>query len=440
MTAKLIRHPDQLVLVGAPTSAAADAKGVENGPEALRATGIVDRLRQVGYELNDIGDLPVQLPQPDPESPRARNMKGVLAMLDPLRVKIEQSAKAHAFPLILGGDVTVAVALVAGLRRQAASLGLIHIGRHADLHTPMQTDDGLVAPMTVSHLVGQGAAELVRFWKEPPLVREPDLALFGLAEPDAFDRERLAKLAIRRFPIEKIRRDGARTAAESTLERLRAGKRDFVALLLMDVFAPEEVPGGARAGQGGLTAAEVGEALNCFAARPTFAGLAVCGYDPALDPEHRGAETVARLVVEALAARHTALIQPPEAEKETGEGEPSAPAEEKPKGEKPGEAPQASAEPETKPEAKPEAPAEPEASAEPAAQPEAKPEAEAKPAPEAAEQPAEGETAPEAESAAAPSAGEAVEEPKEAASATATNSAAAPGGTPPSGEPEPGKP
>ena len=112
MTAKLIRHPDQLVLVGAPTSAAAAAKGVENGPEALRAAGIADRLRQVGYQVTDVGDLPVQLPQSDPDNPRARNMKGVLAMLDPLRLRIEQSAKSHAFPLVLGGAVTGAVVVL----------------------------------------------------------------------------------------------------------------------------------------------------------------------------------------------------------------------------------------------------------------------------------------------------------------------------------------
>ena len=431
MTAKLIRHPDQLVLVGAPTSAAAAAKGVENGPEALRAAGIADRLRQVGYQVTDVGDLPVQLPQSDPDNPRARNMKGVLAMLDPLRLRIEQSAKSHAFPLVLGGDVTVAVALVAGLRRQATSLGLIHMGRHADLHTPMQTDAGLIAPMTVSHLAGQGAAELVRFWKEPPLIREPDLALFGLAEPDAFDRERLSGMAIRRFPIERIRRDGALATAEAALERLRAGKRDFVVLLLMDVFSPEEVPGGARAGAGGLSAAEVGEALNCFAARPTFAGLAICGYDPALDPHGRGAGIIVRLITEALAARHAALIQPP-AEPEAAAEEPSAPAEApaKPEGEPGVEAkPAAAAETEAKPEAEPAAETEPETEpeSEPQPEPEAKPETEA-----AAE-------AVEAEPAVAPSAGAESDEARKEVAGAATNSTAGqPGGAPPSDEPEAG--
>ncbi|HVC00003.1 MAG TPA: arginase family protein [Candidatus Dormibacteraeota bacterium] len=323
MTAKLIRHPDQLALVGAPTSAAAPAAGVERGPAALRDLGILDRLRAAGYQVADPGDLPSQLFQPDPGNPRARNLKSVLAILEGLRVRVEQASKAHAFPLILGGDATVLVALVAGLRRQAPSLGLIHVSRYADLHTPTDTEDGFIGSMTVSHLVGQGAAELVRFWKSPPLVREPDLVAFGLDETDAIDRERLGRVAIRDFTIARIRSLGVRAAAEAALDHLRGNERDFVVHISWDAFSPEEVPGGPRGAAGGFSAAEVGEALNFFATREKFAGLSISGYDPELDPERRGGAAVVELVVGAMAARHTALLHPP-VEKEEAEQNPDS--------------------------------------------------------------------------------------------------------------------
>ena len=316
MTAKLIRHPDQLALIGAPTSAAAAAAGIERGPEALRAA-IGNRLVEVGYQTTDAGDLPVSLFEPDSESPRARNVRAALGVLESLKLRIEQTAKSHAFPLILGGDSTVVLALVAGLRRQAPSLGLVHIGRHADLHTPVFTDDGIVEAMTVSHLIGQGAPELVRFWKEPPLVREPDLVLFGLGGVGAVDRERLASTAVGRFPLERIRRAGVRVAAETARDRIRAGKRDFVVFLDASVFAAADVPGAPRGASEGLTLAEARETLACLSVLPTFAGLAVSGYDPALDPDGRGAAAIADLIVEALAARHTALVQPKPEETES---------------------------------------------------------------------------------------------------------------------------
>jgi arginase len=319
LSAKLIRQPDQLALVGAPTSAGAAGVGVERAPAALRAVGIVERLQEVGYQVTDTGDLPEQVFQPDPENPRARNLKGILAELDVLKPRIEQMAKAHAFPVVLGGDATIVLALAAGLRRQAPSLGLVHLGRYAGLHTPQRTEDGLVEPMIVSHLVGQGAAEMVRFWKDPPVVREPDVALFGLGALDAIDEQRLARLAVRRFPLARIRKMGVRAAAEMVLERLRGEKRDFVVHLSMDVVSREEFPAADRGEPGGLSLAEVTEALNCFAEQEKFAGLSISGYNPALDAEGRCAEIIVDLVVKTMAVRHTALIHPEPEEAEAAE-------------------------------------------------------------------------------------------------------------------------
>jgi arginase len=310
LAAKLIRHPDQLVLAGAPTSAAAASAGVERGPAAFREQGILDRLRAIGYHVSDAGDLPRHIFQPDPENPRTRNLKAVLAALETLRVRVEQAARAHAFPLILGGDASILVALVAGLRRQAPSLGLVHISRYADLHTPTHTEDGLIGPMTVSHLVGQGAAELVRFWKNPPLVREPDLVAFGLSETDPIDRERLGGVAIRAFSVARIRALGLRAAAESAMEHVRGNDRDFVVHLSCDVFPVNEVPGCARGEGSGLSVAEVGEAMNFWAAHEKFAGLSISGYNPDLDPERRGISAVVNLVIGAMAERRRVLLEP----------------------------------------------------------------------------------------------------------------------------------
>jgi arginase len=416
LSAKLIRQPDQLALVGAPTSAGAAGVGVERAPAALRAARIVERLQEVGYQVTDAGDLPEQIFQPDAENPRARNLKGILAELDVLKPRIEQMAKAHAFPVVLGGDATIVLALAAGLRRQAPSLGLVHLGRYADLHTPQRTEDGLVEPMIVSHLVGQGAAEMVRFWKDPPVVREPDVALFGLGALDAIDEQRLTRLAVRRFPLARIRKMGARAAAETVLERLRGEKRDFVVHLSMDVVSREEFPAADRGEPGGMSLAEVAEALNCFAEQEKFAGLSISGYNPALEAEGRCAEIIVDLVVKTMAVRHTALIhpQPEEEEAEAAEAAEAtaAGAEAAAAGEEKAETKEAAAV-----EATP-APQEAEAPAEAAPAPEKEPETPAEsPAPAEAEAAAGGEAA--AETSTAPEATEKTSEMEAAGDAEA---------------------
>ncbi|MFZ3201018.1 MAG: arginase family protein, partial [Candidatus Acidiferrales bacterium] len=180
MAVKIVRRINQIALLGAPTSAAALSPGQEGAPAALRAAGLVERLRVLGYEVTDLGDDPPQVYKPDEDSPRARNLPGVIAAIEALKPRVEQAVKSAALPLILSGDRSVALATVAGVRRYFRDVGMIYFERAPGLQTPATTPNGRVDGMVVSHLTGRGAAEMVRFWGEPPLVREPALALFGL--------------------------------------------------------------------------------------------------------------------------------------------------------------------------------------------------------------------------------------------------------------------
>jgi len=155
---KIVRQPNKIALLGAPTSAAAMSLGHEGAPVALRTAGIVDRLRTIGYEVVDLGDDPPQLYKPDEESPRARNLPRILASIEALKPRVEQAVKSGALPLILSGDCSVALATVAGVRRYFRNVGMIYMDSDADLNTPATAPSGCVDGMVVSHLSGRGAA------------------------------------------------------------------------------------------------------------------------------------------------------------------------------------------------------------------------------------------------------------------------------------------
>lgn len=171
--------------------------GHEAGPSALRAAGIVDRIQSIGYEVIDFGDDSVQVSDSDKESPWARDLPAVITALEALKPKIEQAVKSGALALILTGDCSVALATVAAARRYCRNVGLVYMDRDADLHTRATTVSGSVDGMVVSHLTGRGAAELVRLWGEPPLVREPDLALLGVDRLDPAEQEVLNRSPLR---------------------------------------------------------------------------------------------------------------------------------------------------------------------------------------------------------------------------------------------------
>jgi arginase len=304
MAVRIVRQPKQIVILGVPTSAAALAAGHEKAPQALRAAGLVEKLRSIGYSVTDMGDDPVELYKPDEESPRARNLARVVASLEALKPRVEAAVKTGGLALILTGDCSSALGTVAGVRRYYRGASVVYMDSDADLNVPATSPSGCVDGMVVAHLTGRGAAEMVRFWSEPPLVRDPDVALFGVSRLDAPEEGVLASTAIRCFRAADVRRMGPAAAAEMAVERIHGGKNELVAHVDVDVianadFSATDLPGS----EGGLRLDEVREALTVIAKQPRLVALEIAAYNPERDADGAGAKIVVDLIASALAAR-----------------------------------------------------------------------------------------------------------------------------------------
>ena len=197
MAVKIVRQPKKIALIGACSSAAAFLAGTEKAPAALRAAGLVEKLSAAGFAVNDLGDCPPRLFADDEEHRRARNLPAIVAGLNDLRLQAETAVKSGALVLVLGGDCAQVIGLLAGARRYYKHINLLWMDRDADLNTPASTPSGRIDGMVVAHIIGRGAPELVRFWSESPLVREPDVLLYGLERIDPPEQEFLSRSPMR---------------------------------------------------------------------------------------------------------------------------------------------------------------------------------------------------------------------------------------------------
>jgi arginase len=317
LAVKIVRQPKSIVLLGAPTSAASLRAGHEQAPAALRAAGLVTRLNEAGFEVSDQGDLTTRVFEPDEEHPRARNLAQVLATLEELRPRVEVAVKAGALPLIVGGDDSIVLAAIAGTRRYYRNLSLLYVDRDAGLNVPASTPSGCVDGMVMSHVIGRGAPELVRFWGEPPLIREPEVALFGIHRLDEPEQEFLVHSPLHRYGAEEVARMGASAAAERALESVHGRQHEFVLHVDLDVIAGEDFAATNLSAPGGLRFEELRQALAVFARQPKLGALVISAYNPALDPDGAAAKQLIALLVEILAPR---LEAPAEGETEKAEG------------------------------------------------------------------------------------------------------------------------
>ena len=311
MAVKIVRQPKKIALIGAPSSAAAFLAGSEKAPAALRSAGLVEKLQAAGYEVTDHGDCAPRLFADDDEHRRARNLPEIVAGLNDLKTRAEIAVKSGALVLVLGGDCAQAIGLLAAIRRYYKHVNLLWMDRDADLNTPASTPSGRIDGMVAAHIIGKGAPELVRFCGESPLVREPDLLLFGLDRVDPPEQEFLVRSPMRHVYAADVRLKGGANAARESLAHLHADARDFAIHLDCDLISQEEFPAVNVPASGGLRMEDARAAFIEAVSHKSLLGMDIAQYNPDKDPEGSGAQKLADLLTEALRARLEKLEAPP---------------------------------------------------------------------------------------------------------------------------------
>jgi arginase len=113
-----------VTVIEAATSAGGYAPGQEDGPGALLEAGLVERLEAVGVRVRRGGRVTPFRWRPDPDNPRAANADAVIDRAGQVAAFV-RSAAAEDTVVVLGGDCTVGIGTVAGLRQRVERLGVV---------------------------------------------------------------------------------------------------------------------------------------------------------------------------------------------------------------------------------------------------------------------------------------------------------------------------
>ncbi len=292
-----------LALIGVPSSAGAHGTGQEGAPAAFRAAGLVDRLRAEGLDVSDLGDLPPASFHPDTEHASRQNLSLVLDVARQAANRVEQAVASGRLPLVLGGDCTLSLGVIAGLLRHQPRLGLLYFDGDVDLNIPETTRSGIFDGMVMAHILGRGAPELTGIGPRRPLLSDQDVVLFGYdvdsgwvdpPELEALERSRMSK-----YPLARVQSNPAEAARDALLH-LEDRSDAFLVHFDVDVmdFAAADVPH-----PHGLDLDSTFAALRIFASAPQCVGLVVTEFNAERDPEGVHAERLVRGLVETLGAR-----------------------------------------------------------------------------------------------------------------------------------------
>jgi arginase len=214
----------ELTIIGVPTSAGAFAPGQEKAPAALREAGLAAALADRGVEVRDLGDSPVWRWRPDREHPRAQNARAVADIARSTAHRVEEALVETGGPLlVLGGDCSIELGVLAGQLARDDSVGLVYLDLHPDLNTPESVVEGTFDWMGMAHALAVDGAEpeLVGAGPRTPLLRD-DQVLFLSYGPRAarpFELDLMVRRGLAGVPQDEVARD-PEAAAERALAEL----------------------------------------------------------------------------------------------------------------------------------------------------------------------------------------------------------------------------
>jgi arginase len=275
-------HGPRLSVIGAPTSAGAYAPGQERAPAALRAAGLVDRLRGLGLDVRDLGDTECFRWKVDRMSPRAMNADAVARIARSTAGLVETALRDGDAALVLGGDCTVELGTVAGALRCTEDIGLVYVDLDTDLNTPASTTDGALDWMGVAHLLGiEGTVEeMARIGPRMPMLRPDQVLFFGCGNVEPAEMELIRSLNIANVPVARVSEDPA--AAAATV--VNGWARRFTSLLIhldVDVLDFADMPLAENTRRNiGLKFDQLAAALSVLLRAPNWTALTVCELNP----------------------------------------------------------------------------------------------------------------------------------------------------------------
>jgi arginase len=300
----------RVAVIGVASSAGTHHAGQDRAPAALRAGGLVDRLRAAGVAVEDHGDLVHEVFVADEMGATARNLAAVVRVARTVADAVSEALAGHALPLILGGDCTITLGVVASAQRVDPAVGLLYFDGDADLATPETTGSGVLDAMGIAHLLGLADTELARLGAGPPMLADDRLALIGYDErdPETFAADVLrGRPTLVRFADHQVRANPA-GCAEAALTALQRHTSSLIVHFDVDAVDSRDLPLANFPHYGtGIPLAAAGEVLTILCGAPSLAAIVLTEVNPSYNPTGyqltRYIETVGGAIGRGLAAR-----------------------------------------------------------------------------------------------------------------------------------------
>lgn len=285
-----------LSVIGVAMDLGAGTPGVSLGPEAMRFAGVIERLENIGFDVEDKGDIRAVRPK-DATTPgtNLKNLEEVARVNQLLCDQVSKTMEEGRFPLVLGGDHSVAIGTIAGVLQNKKNLGVIWFDAHGDINTDQTSPSGNIHGMPVAVSLGMGHEKLTSIGGDVKLDTK-NIVFIGSRDLDVGERKVLKDLGIVVFTMHEIDRMGMPAVIEKAIEIASEGTDGIHVSFDMDCMDPVHAVGTGTRVPGGMTYRESHLALEMIALSEKIVSAEFVEVNPIIDVKNQTAITAVELI------------------------------------------------------------------------------------------------------------------------------------------------
>ena len=277
-------------VIGVPMDLGASRRGVDMGPSAVRYAALHDELRALGIaRIEDHGNLHVPIREAVAENDKhAKYLDVIERVCEELAGVVESAVREGGFPIVLGGDHSIAIGTLDGLKRaRGKAAGLIWVDAHGDINSPKSSPSGNVHGMPLWFALERGYADPKR------------TVQIGLRDVEPGEKENLRNSGVKAFTMSDVDRLTMSRVMEEAIAIAGADGPLHVSFDL-DAIDPREAPGTGTPVKGGLSFREAHLAMELLSESKKLGSIEMVEINPILDTRNQTAMLAVGLICSGL--------------------------------------------------------------------------------------------------------------------------------------------
>ena len=293
---------NSISIIGVPMDLGQNRRGVDMGPSAIRYAGITERLESLDYQVEDLGDITIGIRDRRSLSSDS-NLKNLEAIEDAntkLAELVDGVIQKGSFPLVLGGDHSIAIGSLAGVSKHFENLGVIWFDAHGDLNTADTSPTGNIHGMPLATSLGFGHPALTGLGGYNQKVKPENLVIIGPRDLDRGEKQVISDHGLRVYTMHEIDRLGMAAVMTEAIQYLKE-RTDAIHLSLdLDGVDPADAPGVGTPVIGGISYRESHLAMEMLAESGLIVSAEFVEINPILDERNKTAQVAVALMASLL--------------------------------------------------------------------------------------------------------------------------------------------